>query len=85
MGLWVRPGGLHQGPKIETPLSHVEISSVPTRRKWNKLAVICRRIDLSPLSTVVTTLREVGGLPRLWSLAYKESLVEWPWSFSLRG
>lgn len=61
MGLWVRPGGLHQGPKIETPLSHVEISSFPMRRKWNKLAVICRRIDLSPLSTVVTTLREAGG------------------------
>lgn len=62
MGLWVRPEGLDQGPKMETPLSHVEISSVPTRRKQDKLVVICRRIDLSPLSTVVGAGSDVTTL-----------------------
>lgn len=67
MGLCVRPGGLRQGPEIETTLSHVEISSVPMRAKQNKLVVICRRIDLSPPSAVVgagsgiTTSCEAGG------------------------
>lgn len=65
---WVRPGGLHQGPEIETTLSHVEISSVPTRGKQNKLVVICRKIDLSPPPSAVVdadlgfaTLCEAGG------------------------
>lgn len=78
----LREAWRHQGPEIETTLSHMEISLFPMRSKQNKLVVICRRIDLSPPSTEagadlgITTLCEEGGgqmevgeLPCLGSLA----------------